>query len=255
MRKVLYILILSLACANLSASAQNHSERGDVRSGNRQYNKGNYAAAAERYGEALRAAPGCFEAGYNLGNTLYKSEQYEKSEQTLTRFAADSLRAAGERSQAFYNLGNAQFKQKKYKEALESYKQAMRFDPTDKEAKYNYAYTKRLLDQNKDDKGGGGQNNQDKDKQNQEQQNQQNGNDQKKQSEKGDQKGDKGQNQEQNGQPDKQQGEQGEPQQGEGKISKQESDQMLNAIQAQEDKTQDKLKEKKGVMVRGKKNW
>ena len=31
--------------------------------------------------------------------------------------------------------------------------------------------------------------------------------------------------------------------------------QMLDAIQAQEDKTQEKLKEKQGVVVRGKKNW
>ena len=30
---------------------------------------------------------------------------------------------------------------------------------------------------------------------------------------------------------------------------------MLEAIQAQEDKTQDKLKDKKGVIIRGGKNW
>ena len=36
---------------------------------------------------------------------------------------------------------------------------------------------------------------------------------------------------------------------------KQEQQQMLDAIQAQEDKTQEKLKEKQGVVVRGKKNW
>ena len=35
----------------------------------------------------------------------------------------------------------------------------------------------------------------------------------------------------------------------------QEQEQMLDAIQAQEDRTQDKLKEKQGVVVRGTKNW
>lgn len=30
---------------------------------------------------------------------------------------------------------------------------------------------------------------------------------------------------------------------------------MLDAIQAQEDKTQEKVKEKQGVIVRGSKNW
>ncbi len=38
-------------------------------------------------------------------------------------------------------------------------------------------------------------------------------------------------------------------------ISEQEQQQMLDAIQAQEDKTQEKLKEKQGVIVRGGKNW
>ena len=38
-------------------------------------------------------------------------------------------------------------------------------------------------------------------------------------------------------------------------LDEQEQQAMLEAIQAQEDKTQDKLKEKKGVLIRGGKNW
>ena len=38
-------------------------------------------------------------------------------------------------------------------------------------------------------------------------------------------------------------------------ISLEEQERMLDAIQAQEDKTQEKLKEKAGVAVRGNKNW
>lgn len=63
----------------------------------------------------------------------------------LERIAADSTRTDQERAEAFYNLGNAQFKQEKYPEALESYKNSLRMNPADQEAKYNYAYTKRLL--------------------------------------------------------------------------------------------------------------
>ena len=108
-----------------------------------------------RYERALEAAPESFEATYNLGNALYKAERFDKAEQTMRKAAADSLRADGERAEAFYNLGNAQFKQQKYKEALESYKQSLRLNPADQQAKYNYAYTKRLLDDNKDGGGGG----------------------------------------------------------------------------------------------------
>lgn len=249
--------------AALGASAQNMSERSEVRRGNRQYNKGNYEKSIERYERALGAAPESFEAIYNLGNALYKAERFDKAEQTMRKAAADSLRADGERAEAFYNLGNAQFKQQKYKEALESYKQSLRLNPDDQEAKYNYAYTKRLLDENKDGGGGGNDDqNQDKD-QNQDQQQQGGGEDKQDGDRQQDDQDQQGDNQDQQGdqqnppQPDKgdEGDEQGEQQPVPAGISPQEQEQMLDAIQAQEDRTQDKLKEKQGVVVRGKKNW
>lgn len=249
--------------AALGASAQNMPERSEVRRGNRQYNKGNYEKSIERYERALGAAPESFEAIYNLGNALYKAERFDKAEQTMRKAAADSLRADGERAEAFYNLGNAQFKQQKYKEALESYKQSLRLNPDDQEAKYNYAYTKRLLDENKDGGGGGNDDqNQDKD-QNQDQQQQGGGEDKQDGDRQQDDQDQQGDNQNQQGdqqnppQPDKgdEGDEQGEQQPVPAGISPQEQEQMLDAIQAQEDRTQDKLKEKQGVVVRGKKNW
>lgn len=246
MCKLLYIGLFLFAAS--TASAQKLPERSEVRKGNRQYNKGNYEKGIERYGEALKSAPESFEAIYNLGNALYKAERFDHAEQTMQQAAADSLRADEERAEAFYNLGNAQFKQKKYKEALESYKQSLRMNPADQEAKYNYAYTKLLLDQNKD--GGGGddkkEQDKDKDKDKQDQQDQQ--------QDKGDQQ-DQNKDQQQPPQSDKEEKQEGQPQQTPAGISPQEQEQMLDAIQAQEDKTQDKLKEKQGVVVRGKKNW
>ncbi len=249
-----YILLLLFAA---EAGAQQLPERGLVRRGNRSYARGDYARAIERYERALKAAPGSFEATYDLGNALCRAERFDQSEQTLARAAADTLRTDDERAEAFYNLGNAQFSQQKYKEALESYKQSLRLDPADMEAKYNYAYTKKLLDDQQQNGGGGG--NDDQQDQNQDQNQDRNQ----------DRQGD-GQNDPQQGDPDKQdrQGEEprqpeqgdGKPQQGDGQsrpsgLSEQEQQQMLDAIQAQEDRTQEKLKEKQGVVVRGKKNW
>lgn len=247
MRKFLYICLFLFAAT--AASAQNLPERSEVRKGNRQYNKGAYDKSIERYEKALQATPGSYEAIYNLGNGLYKSERYDQSEQTLRTAAADSLRMDNERAEAFYNLGNAQFQQEKYKEALESYKQSLRLNPSDQEAKYNYAYTKRLLDDQ--DGGGGGDDQQDQDKDKDQQQNED-------QQDQGDQQ-DKDQQQDQNGDPQQDKGDRKEePSEGQptpSGISPQEQEQMLEAIQAQEDKTQEKLKEKQGVVVRGTKNW
>ena len=126
MHRLLYLFFLFTV---LGAAAQQMPERSAVRKGNRKYDKGAYEEAIGRYEEALRLAPGNFEATYDLGNALYKAERYDKATETLQRAAADSLRSDAERAQAFYNLGNALFKQKKLQEALESYKQSLRLNP------------------------------------------------------------------------------------------------------------------------------
>ena len=265
MYKLLYIILFLFAAAG--AQAQQLPERSLVRKGNRQYNKGNYEQSIGRYEQALQAAPGQFEAIYNLGNALYKAERFDRAEQTMQQAAADSLRADTERAEAFYNLGNAQFKQQKYQEALESYKQSLRLNPSDMEAKYNYAYTKRLLDQNKNGGGGGGNDQKDQDKDQDKDQNKdqnQNGQGQQNPDQKGDQKDQKGdpkdQQDDQKQDPQDGKGDKGDKGDQQGQptpsgISPQEQQQMLDAIQAQEDRTQEKLKEKAGAVVRLKKNW
>ena len=238
--------------------AQNMPERGLVRKGNRQFGRERYEASVDSYTRALEAVPNCFEAGYNLSNALFRSERYDKAEQTLKGFVTDSTRTAAERAEAYYNLGNTQFMQQKLQEALESYKNSLRLNPEDMEAKYNYAYTKKMLEQqqqqqqqNQDNK----EQNQDNQQQNNQNQDNQNNQDNQDQNKDNPQQDDQKQNpdQNQNGKPDKE--EQGEGQQPQGGISPQEREAMLEAIQAQEDKTQDKVKEKQGVVVFGNKNW
>ena len=81
MYKLLYIILFLFAAAG--AQAQQLPERSLVRKGNRQYNKGNYEQSIGRYEQALQAAPGQFEAIYNLGNALYKAERFDRAEQIM----------------------------------------------------------------------------------------------------------------------------------------------------------------------------
>ena len=251
--------ILLALCSAEVASAQKMPERRLVRKGNRQYERGEIEKSIENYNRALAIDPTSFEAAYDLGSALFRAERYDKAEQTLTKVAADSLRTATDRADAAFNLGNNYFAQKKYQEALDCYRKAMRLNPDDKDAKYNYAYTKLLMQsqQNQQNQDQQNQDQQNQDQQNQNQDQQQNQQDQ----QNSDKNQDKGQDdqQEQQGenQPQPQQGEEqnGEQQPREGAISPQEQAAMLDAIQAQEDKTQEKLKEKKGILIRGRKNW
>ena len=241
-KRLIFMMIFALVAS--CVMAQNMPERSLVRKGNRQFGRERYERSVDSYTRALEAAPRCFEAGYNLSNALFRSERYDKAEQTLKNFVVDSTRTEVERAEAYYNLGNTQFMQQKLKEALESYRNSLRLNPDDMEAKYNYAYTKRLLEQQQQQNQ---QNNQNQD-QNQNQNDQNNQDKEENQDNKEQKQNDPNQNR------DQQKPEEKEEQQREG-ISPQEREAMLEAIQAQEDKTQEKVKEKQGVVVFGNKNW
>jgi hypothetical protein len=267
-----------------TALAQNMPERGLVRKGNRLFDKERYTQSADAYQHALNHDSTSFEARYNLGNTMIRRAMADttayadpqssaakmsqgfisQAECLLQAAAADSLRTADERADAFYNLGNSQFIQQKLQEALKSYRQSLVLRPDDMEAKYNYALTKKLLEQQQQQQQDQQNNDQNQDQQQDENhnqdQNQQGDNNQNQNQDKNDQSDNKqDKNEDQQGGGDNEQKEQ--PQQPQGQkpksgMSEEQQQQLLNAIQAQEDKTQEKLDEnKKGIIIRGKKNW
>ena len=286
-QKSLHIIftVLALLCVT-TLSAQKMPERGLVRKGNRLFDKERYTQSADAYQHALNHDSTSFEARYNLGNTMIRRAMADttaytdpqssaakmsqgfisQAEGLLQAAAADSLRTADERADAFYNLGNSQFIQQKLQEALKSYRQSLVLRPDDMEAKYNYALTKKLLEQQQQQQQDQQNNDQNQDQQQDENQNQD-------QNQQGDNNQDQNQNQDKNDQndnkQDKNEDQQGggdneqkeQPQQPQGQkpksgMSEEQQQQLLNAIQAQEDKTQEKLDEKKkGIIIRGKKNW
>lgn len=262
-RNIRYVVLACVAVIffMVDACAQNMPERGLVRKGNRQFAKQRYEQSADSYQQALVYDSTSFAAKYNLGSAMFRTERYDRAEQLLTVAAADSLQSAEERAEAYYNLGNAQFAQQKLQEALQSYRRSLTLNPDDMEAKYNYAYTKKLLEQqqqNQDQQQNQGQNQDQNQDQQQNQDNQNNQNNQNQDQQDNNQNQDNKDNQDnknnQDDQDDKQdkQGQQ-PPRSG---MSEQQQQQLLNAIQAQEDKTQEKLDEKaKGVIIKGRKNW
>ena len=284
-QKSLHIIftVLALLCVT-TLSAQKMPERGLVRKGNRLFDKERYTQSADAYQHALNHDSTSFEARYNLGNTMIRRAMADttayadpqssaakmsqgfisQAEGLLQAAAADSLRTADERADAYYNLGNSQFIQQKLQEALKSYRQSLVLRPDDMEAKYNYALTKKLLEQQQQQQQNQQNNDQNQDQQQDENQNQdqnqQGDNNQNQNQDKNDQSDNKqDKNEDQQGGGDNEQKEQ--PQQPQGQkpksgMSEEQQQQLLNAIQAQEDKTQEKLDEKKkGIIIRGKKNW
>lgn len=243
LRYSLTAFLLALACGVCMAQ----TDRKEVRSGNRQYKKGNWQNAEIEYRKAQAKDSTSFAAGYNLAGALYREGNFDEAAKTLDRLK-EIAPASGRAADYFYNQGNVAVQKKDWKAAVEAYKQSILLNPEDLEAKENYAYAKQML-KDEEQQGGGGDNQQDQDNKDQDNNQDNSGQDQ---------------NQNQNDNPDQNQGDrpdpQQDPQQGEGdaKISPQQAQQMLKAIQAREKKTQDKVNKEKAVLLKSRqkeKNW
>ena len=96
--------------------------------GNQSFEKGDFDDASYHYLKTLEDKSDDFRAQYNLGNTLYKKNQYSDAISTYQK-ALKNAKTKEQKTATLYNLGNAYFKNKQQKEAVDSYKQALKLDP------------------------------------------------------------------------------------------------------------------------------
>lgn len=263
------VMLLMLFVGAESLSAQYHKERRLVREGNSNFEKNNFNTSYNRYNEALEHDATNYEALYNRANAYHHLRRTNPQDSTLTAqttfrnyeaIAADTLLSDMQRAEVLRNLGESLFGEEKYEAALNAFRESLRLNPDDKETKYDYVLAKRIVDQKRMQQQ---QNqNQDNDQQNEnnDQQNEQNeqnkDNQEQQQNPKADKPEEQNDNQQQN--PDEEQGEdeEREGEQPQPKELSPDQERMLNAIQAEEDKTQEKLKEaQKALVIPGKKNW
>ena len=225
MMRKFYIPFLLLAVAG-SVSAQK-TERDYLRSGNRLYSDSLFIKAEVDYRKALELNPKSTDAIYNLGNSLLmqqKAKEAMEQFESASKIEKDKLKLA----QVFHNMGVILQSSKQYPQCIEAYKEALRNNPADDETRYNLALAQKLL---KD---------QQQQQQNQDQQ------DQKEQEKKEDKKD----NQKDQQQDQKQQQPQN-PEKKKDEMSKENAQQLLNAVMQDEKQVQDKVK--KQLQLKGKK--
>ena len=256
MKRILTILLALTVSASLWAQV----DRSEVRAGNRKFRKADYKNAEIDYRKALvkdsLSVAGC----YNLASTLYRMEDWDGAQKALEP-VKETISGNPDEASYWYNAGDVALQKKDYAAAVDAFKQSLLKTPDDLDAKENYIYAKLML---QNQQNGGGQNDQNQDQnqndqnqdqnQNQNQQNQdQNQNqNQDQQDQNQDQNKDQNQqNQDQNNQPQQNHGQQP-------KISPQQAQQMLQAIQAKEKETQDKVNKEKAEVLKSRqkeKNW
>ena len=263
MNRIFYILILLYAVSVCDLSAQ--IDRREVRKGNREFKKENYKEADIEYRKALVKDSLSMAANYNLAGNLFRQEEFEQASKVLDRIkeVAPSSEYAAD---YYYNAGDVAIASKDWQAAVDALKQSLLRNPGDLDAKENYIYAKKMLEnqqqqqQNQNQNQNQDQNQQDQNKdQNQDQNQDKQDQNQDQNKDQNQDKQDQNQDQNKDQNQDKQDQNQNQQQQGQQpKITPQAAQQMLQAIQAKEKETQDKVNKEKAKALNSRqkeKNW
>ncbi|MBC7552452.1 MAG: tetratricopeptide repeat protein [Taibaiella sp.] len=240
------VVVLVAAVVPATGTAQTNRL---LQQGNKLYSQQRYDEASASYMKALQKDPTNTAGLFNLGNALYQKKQFDSSRKIMAS-TANAIKDKGGKAAANYNIGNTYMAQKKWEDAIASYKNTLRNNPQDVDAKYNLSYAEQMM--KKEQQSGGGKNDKkdkEKDKDKKDQQN-------KDKNDKGDKdKGKQDQQDPNDDKGDKKEDKDPRPQGQPSKLTQQQADQLLNALQQEEKKLQDKLKKEKGIPVKMDKDW
>ena len=223
--KSFFILISCVAALHFEAMAQ--PEYPYSREGDKNYEEGRYPEAETSYRKSLERNNKA-STSYNLANSMFMLNRIPEaiSEYQKTIASSDNPDV---RSRAFYNMGNAYFQNNEFEQSINAYKESLKINPTDEDAKKNLMLAMRQL------------------KQQQQQENQQNQQEQQQQEQ---------QQQDQQNQQEQQQQEQKQKQeQKQENVSKDEANEILKAIEREDQRVQEKLKKTKGKSTPPVKDW
>jgi Ca-activated chloride channel homolog len=218
--KILFVLFFSLW---LGADTMAQAYRSEMKKGEKAYDAGDYEGASENFKSASgnKERP---DALFNLGNSKYKQGDFEEAARHFQK-SADAAIDPKLKSKSYFNLGNSLLEDKKADEAIDAYKEAIRLNPADSDAKNNLLLARQVKQQQQQQ-----QQNDNSDQDQKQDQNQQNTQD----------------NKDQNKDQEKDEEQQELPQS---------TEQLLKAIEDEEQKVQQKLRNKQQRPNKSTKEW
>ncbi len=227
-----YIIIIFLFFS-LNVSAQ--TAHRNLRDGNNAYAQGHFNKSEEKYRKAVEEAAknkaksegteALQKSEYNLGNAIYQQKRFEEAAKKYQQIIDNPNLSRPFRADALHNLGNAQFEQKQFDKAIASYRKSLEIRPNDQATKQNLANAIRQKKQQHQQKQ---ENKENKDQ-------------------------DKGQNKEnQDKKPEKKEN---NPKNDTPPVSKIQSEQMLQIMNEEERKVQQRMLKGKPSPKRNAKDW
>jgi Ca-activated chloride channel homolog len=217
------------------------------------YDNNDFASAEDQYKQAEAKKNSQGKGAFNLGNTFFQQKKYDEAQIQYQEAAKDFWRKE-DKAEALYNLGNVYLEKKDYDKSIETYKNSLRLNPNDVQAKKNLTLAlqqkkqqEQKQQQNKDNK------NQNQENQNQEKDPNQNQQNQEKNQQNQSEKQEKSQKQGQQGQQNSQQN---QTQQQALPKEKQAQEQLLKVIGEADKKTLRKVQQNgKPKQHKGGKDW
>lgn len=275
------IVLLLMLVPYVSFSQQTKEQKKELREAQNHLSQAHQELKKDKFNEAeadfrkaIALNPKDQTAKYNLGNAYYEKE---KNAEAMHRFlqSARTAKTKEDKHRAFHNLGNTFMNAENYQDAVEAYKSALRNNPKDDETRYNLALAKEMLEKNPPDPDDQNQDDQDQsqDQQDQDQdQDQDQGDDQddnQDQDEGDDENDDQNKDQQEGGEDDgDEDNDEGQPedpdnddsdnnQQQPARLSPQQIESLLEAMDNEEKKVQEKMnaEKQKGVKVQSDKDW
>lgn len=241
MRYLRYIIVVLSLLACLPAMSQ--TDRREVRKGNREFRRGDWRSADISYRKALLKDSTSFAANYNLASNQYRQGNIEEAAAQMKKIA-QAAPMSPDATDYYFNVGDYALAARDWNGAIDAFKQVLLRHPEDMEAKENLAYAQKMKQDEEQD-----QDNQDQDQDNE---NQDNGDSRDNQDQDNQ---DQDQNQDDRNQ-DRNRDDRRQDQ--DMKISPQQAQQMLQAIQAREKETQEKVRKAEAEAVKSRqkeKNW
>lgn len=231
-RFLLFTLLISALSSANAQSGTTRSERNYIVEGNKLYHEERYAEAEVAYRKALQENAMNEIAQFNLAASLLRqgsaSGETQKEAtsilQNLTR-DAENISIA---EKAFYNLGNIAFNAQDYAKSIELYKNTLRKNPDNDQARENLRIAQKRLQEQQQNQDQNKDQNKDQDKKDQNKDQQQNQNNQ-----------NQDQNKDQNKDKDQQQ------QQQQSGISQQNAEKILKAMENEENATRARINAEK----------
>ena len=256
-------LLITTTILSMSMYSQTIESKLELKKGNEFFLKGDFEKSSNSYNNSLDADDNNLNSIFNSGNSSLMMGEYEEAREYFKTYISKSSDKL-DKSLAHYNLGNSFLKQHQkevneggqnsaehLQNAVNEYKQSLRHNPKDSDARYNLSYAMKLMQnqQNKDkdqqDKDQKDKDQQDKDQQDKDQQDKdQKDKDQQDKDQKD--KDQKDKDQKDKDQKDKDQKEQDQKMKNQQKESKEQALKNLDAINGDEEKVLLKVNRKKG---------